>query len=115
MSFISNETLAPSSSWITDRETYVINNTKYYRVATNKFVSADDVYVYSPVNMVVTTHANTYTTVYTAKGAAVTNRSLMNDSSWKVDSITYINGDKYYRVATNEFVKASDVDVNNMI
>ncbi|WP_338231135.1 SLAP domain-containing protein [Companilactobacillus muriivasis] len=111
---ISNETLAPSSSWITDRETYVINNTKYYRVATNEFVNADDVYVYSPVSMVVTTHANQYTTVYNAKGAAVTDRSLNSDSSWKVDSITYINGDKYYRVATNEFVKASDVDINTL-
>ncbi|ALB30075.1 SLAP domain-containing protein [Companilactobacillus heilongjiangensis] len=111
---ISNETLAPSSSWITDRETYVINNTKYYRVATNEFVNADDVYVYSPVSMVVTTHANQYTTVYNAKGAAVTDRSLNSDSSWKVDSIAYINGDKYYRVATDEFVKASDVDVNTL-
>ena len=109
---ISNETLAPSSSWITDRETYVINNTKYYRVATNEFVNADDVYIYSPVSMVVITHANQYTTVYNAKGAAVTDRSLNSDSSWKVDSIAYINGDKYYRVATDEFVKASDVDVN---
>ncbi|WP_125567390.1 SLAP domain-containing protein [Companilactobacillus insicii] len=112
---IGNETLAPSSGWITDRETYVINGTKYYRVATNKFVSADDVYVYSPVNMTVTTHADKYTNLYNAKGELVTNRSLLNNSSWKVDSVTYINGDKYYRVATNEFVKASDVDVNNMI
>lgn len=110
---ITKETLAPSSSWITDRETYVINNTKYYRVATNEFVNADDVYVYSPVNMVVTTHADKYTTLYTAKGAEVTNRTLSDNTSWKVDSITYINGDKYYRVATNEFVKASDVDIRN--
>ncbi len=110
---ISNETLAPSSSWMTDRETYVINNTKYYRVATNEFVNADDVYIYSPVSMVVTTHSNQYTTLYDAKGVAVTNRSLNSNSSWKTDSITYINGDKYYRVATNEFVKASDVDVNH--
>ncbi len=112
---IGNETLAPSSSWITDRETYVINNTKYYRVATNEFVNANDVYVYSPVNMVVTTRSDAYTNIYTAKGELVTNRSLINNSSWKADSITYINGDKYYRVATNEFVKASDVDVNNQI
>jgi len=111
---ISNETLAPSSSWITDRETYVINNTKYYRVATNEFVNADDVYVYSPISMVVTTHANQYTTVYDAKGVAVTDRSLNSNSSWKADSIVYINGDKYYRVATNEFVKASDVDINTL-
>ena len=110
---ITKETLAPDSSWITDRETYVINNTKYYRVATNEFVNADDVYVYSPVNMVVTTHADKYTPLYTAKGAEVTNRTLSNNTSWKVDSVTYINGDKYYRVATNEFVKASDVDVEN--
>uniref|UniRef100_UPI00177D13E5 SLAP domain-containing protein n=1 Tax=Companilactobacillus hulinensis TaxID=2486007 RepID=UPI00177D13E5 len=110
---VKNRTLAPSSSWITDRETYVINGTKYFRIATNEFVSADDVYVYSPVNMTVTTHSNSYTPVYTAKGELVSNRTLNSNTDWSVDSVTYINGDKYYRIATNEFVKASDVDVNH--
>ena len=108
---IKNETLAPDSSWLSDRETYAINDSKYYRVATDKFVDSADVYVYEPVQMVVTTHATTrYTKLYTAKGVLITNRSLSENTSWSVDSITYINGEKYYRVATNEFVKASDVD-----
>ncbi len=110
---IANRILAPSSSWITDRKTYVINNSKYYRVATNEFVSANDVYVYSPVSLIVTVNSNTYANIYNAKGQLVNNRALRNDTSWKTDSITYINGDKYYRVATDEFVKSSDVDVNH--
>ena len=108
---IKNETLAPDSSWLSDRETYAINDSKYYRVATDKFVNSADVYVYEPVQMVVTTHDTTrYTKLYTAKGELITNRSLSRNTAWSVDSITYIKGEKYYRVATNEFVKASDVD-----
>jgi hypothetical protein len=99
--------LAPNTSWFSDRITYVINGEEYYRVATNEFVSAKDAYVYEPTNMVVTTHKDTNATaLYSAKGEYIGSRSLAADSSWLVDSITYINGVKYYRVATNEFVKS---------
>ncbi|WP_125711590.1 SLAP domain-containing protein [Companilactobacillus kedongensis] len=110
---IKTRSLAPNSSWIADHQTYVINGTKHFRVSTNEFVDESDVYVYTPVNMVVTTHAKTTASLYTAKGDLVTNRSLSANSSWKTDSITTINGEQYYRVSTNEFVKAVDVDVNN--
>jgi len=42
----------------------------------------------------------------------IKNRSLASRTDWLADSIVYINGVEYYRVATNEFVKASDVDTN---
>lgn len=108
---IANKTLAPSSSWVTDRKTYFIKGEKYYRVATNEFVKATDVYVYSPVKMTVAAHSNSSKKVYDAKGQLVENYDLNANSNWKADSITYINGDKYYRVATNKFVKADDVYV----
>ncbi len=111
---INNRVLQPNSSWFSDRTTYVINGDKYYRVATNEFVSAKDAYVYQPTNMVVKTHTDSPAkSLYTAKGELITNRSLIADSNWLVDSIIYIEGIKYYRVATNEFVKASDVDINH--
>ncbi|MFC6322201.1 SLAP domain-containing protein [Companilactobacillus baiquanensis] len=109
---IENRSLAPNSSWVADHQTYVINNTKHYRVSTNEFVNEKDVYVYTPIDAVVTTHAGSYASLYTAKGDLVTNRSLSANSSWKTDSITNINGEQYYRVSTNEFVKAADVDIN---
>ncbi|MDR4932401.1 SLAP domain-containing protein [Companilactobacillus paralimentarius] len=108
---IANKTLAPSSSWITDRKTYFINGEKYYRVATNEFVKATDVYVYSPVKITVAAHSDSSKKVYDAKGQLVENYALNANSNWKADSIAYINGDKYYRVATNKFVKADDVYV----
>ncbi|WP_201780908.1 beta strand repeat-containing protein, partial [Companilactobacillus bobalius] len=108
---IANKTLAPSSSWITDRKAYFINGEKYYRVATNEFVKATDVYVYSPVKMTVAAHSDSSKKVYDAKGQLVENYVLNANSNWKADSIAYINGDKYYRVATNKFVKADDVYV----
>ncbi|WP_368791305.1 SLAP domain-containing protein [Companilactobacillus farciminis] len=111
---INNRILQPNTSWFSDRTTYVINGDKYYRVATNEFVSAKDAYIYQPTNMVVKTHTDSSSkNLYTAKGELITNRSLVADSNWLVDSIVYIEGIKYYRVATNEFVKASDVDINH--
>ncbi|WP_010021012.1 SLAP domain-containing protein, partial [Companilactobacillus farciminis] len=111
---INNRILQPNTSWFSDRTTYVINGDKYYRVATNEFVSAKDAYIYQPTNMVVKTHTDSPSkNLYTAKGELITNRSLVADSNWLVDSIVYIEGIKYYRVATNEFVKASDVDINH--
>ena len=109
---ITNRELSINSAWITDRETE-INNTRYYRVATNEFVNANDVYIYSPADLIVTTH-KIQTKLYTAKGNLVTERSLANNTSWKIDSITYINNEKYYRVATNEFIKASDIAVKDV-
>lgn len=111
---INNRILKPNTSWFSDRTTYVINGDKYYRVATNEFVSAKDAYIYQPTNMVVKTHTDSSSkNLYTAKGELITNRSLVADSNWLVDSIVYIEGIKYYRVATNEFIKASDVDINH--
>jgi len=109
---ISNRELSVNSAWITDRETE-INGQQYYRVATNEFVNAHDVYIYSPVDLIVTTH-KVQTKIYTAKGDLVTDRSLANNTSWKVDSITYINNEKYYRVATNEFIKSSDIAIKDV-
>ncbi|KRK65577.1 hypothetical protein FC72_GL000018 [Companilactobacillus tucceti DSM 20183] len=109
---IKNRSLAANSSWVADHQTYVINGTKHYRVSTNEFVDEKDVYEYTPVNEIVTTHSGSSARLYTAKGDLVSNRSLSAHSSWKTDSITTINGEQYYRVSTNEFVKAADIDVN---
>lgn len=43
------------------------------------------------------------------KLSLVKNRALSKYSDWKTDSIITINGIKYYRVATNEWVKSTDI------
>ena len=107
---VQNRSLARSSSWMSDRTAYIIDGQKYYRVATNEFVSAEDAYVYTPVKLNVRTTGGSYKNLYTAKGVQIQGRYINAHVALKVDSITYINGDKYYRVATNEFIKAEDVE-----
>ncbi|MQS98363.1 SLAP domain-containing protein [Companilactobacillus halodurans] len=107
-----NETveLAPNTDWYSDQEA-TINNEKYYRVATNKWIKASDAYVYKSVDKVVKTKDVEYESLKNSHGKAVTNRALAGLSKWKVDKLTELDGEDYYRVATNEFVKAANVNI----
>jgi len=62
---------------------------------------------------ILTTPKNvSYVSVYAINGTSVKkvmNRALAPNSSWFSDKKVTINGDKYYRVATNEWTKANDV------
>ncbi|WP_195701725.1 beta strand repeat-containing protein [Companilactobacillus futsaii] len=110
---VGNREIQPNSSWYSNQTAYFINGEKYYRIADGEFVKASDAYVYQPTDMTVRVKNDTpIQNLYTAKGQLITNRSLVADSDWFVDSIVYINGIKYYRVATDEFVKASDVGID---
>ncbi|WP_125763368.1 SLAP domain-containing protein [Companilactobacillus hulinensis] len=103
--------LSQNSNWITDQKVY-IDNVKYYRVATNQYVKASDVYLYTPLSKIATTNGNGNTTVYDSKGAVITDRALGKNTSWKADKAAKIKGSLMYRVATNEWVKLSDVTLN---
>ncbi|WP_125590858.1 BspA family leucine-rich repeat surface protein [Companilactobacillus jidongensis] len=96
--------LAPSSEWMTDR-LVTLNDGTYYRVATNQFVSAANVYIYEDTTA--TLHTNLETPLYDERGNMLTNK-LTTNSEFKVDKTIQINGINYYRVATNEFVKSTD-------
>jgi hypothetical protein len=103
--------LSPDSNWQTD-EYMTIKGEKYYRVATNEFVKASDIYLYKDKDSVVRTHGGTdYISLDNSHGDTVTNRALAVKTDWKVDKVIKINNEDYYRVATNEFVKADNVDV----
>lgn len=58
---------------------------------------------------IVTTNSGEYFHLYTLEGKDITNRGLSGDSKWYTDQYATINGEKMYRVATNEWVKATDV------
>jgi len=56
-----------------------------------------------------TVTTNKQATLFTDEGKKITNRALIENSSWRVDKAAVINGQKMYHVATNEWVAASDV------
>ena len=105
---LTDRKLSPNSDWFTD-ESMSLNGVKYYRVATNEWTRAKDVYLYYPNSTNVLVNKGTVATLVTAEGKAVTDRALQANSSWFTDRYTYINNAKYYRVSTNEFVSADDV------
>jgi hypothetical protein len=58
------------------------------------------------------------TKLYTADGKLITNRQLSANSTWRVDQEKTIDGETYYRVATNEWVKEEkglEVNVINSV
>ena len=106
--------LPEGSDWKVDLQD---NNAKgtFYRVATNEYVSAVDVRPYqnSPVyseSKVVTTPSGNPTRLYDEHGQLITDRALAANTSWYTDQFTDIGGIGFYRVATNEYVIASEVD-----
>ncbi|WP_166806602.1 SLAP domain-containing protein [Companilactobacillus zhachilii] len=105
---ITDRKLASGSNWYTD-ELMQLNGTKYYRVATNQWVKASDIYLYYNRTTKVRVNSDTLAELVTDEGKAVTDRALQKSSNWYTDEYKYINDIKYYRVATNEFVSTNDV------
>jgi len=95
-------TLPKGTSWATDG-CAIINGVKMYRVATDEWIPATGISAYEPVTTTYSTSKST--TLYDIDGKPV-DRYLPANTSWKVDQIIMIDGQKYYRVATNEYVLA---------
>ncbi len=105
---IKNRVLAGDSNWASDK-TMELSGVKYYRVATNEWIKAENVYEYSASQSVVETSAGQFKNLFNSKGELATNRGLASGSRWLTDKTATINGEKMYRVATNEWLKASDI------
>jgi surface protein len=101
-----NRMLAANTNWMSDQQ-LVIDGVTYLRVATNEWIKLSDGYNYEAVNKVVSTKWQAR--LVDAHGNKITNRALQANSDWRTDMIVYINNVQYYRVATNEFIAASDV------
>jgi len=99
--------LSEGSSWIIDKS-LTINGAEYYRVATNEYVKASDVYKYTPLQTVATTNGKNLTPVYNSRGQVIIDRALDTNTPWYTDRSATIKGQKMYRVATDEWIKASD-------
>lgn len=103
-----NVELAQASNWVTD-QLKTINGLQYYRVATNKYIRTNTVYKYVPFSDVVITSKET--PVYDSKGKVNAEKVLAKNTSWYTDRIAKINGTKMYRVATDMWVKADDIQL----
>jgi len=107
---ITNRILDKDSAWFSDQE-YTLDGTQYYRVSTGEYVKASDVYVYTAQDNVVHVQPNSIVYLVDSQGKKITDRALGPSSAWFTDRYTMINGQKYYRVATNEFVSATKISL----
>ena len=108
---ITNRELYPGTDWFSD-EVVTRDNVKYYRVATNELVKAEDALVYVDYAATIVTKNGSPKSLSNEHSQSVSDRMLMSDTAWKTDRYAFFNGTKFYRVATNEWVNAEDVQDN---
>jgi len=105
---LNNRALGSNSSWRVNQK-LTHNGVTYYRVATNEYVKATDVLEYENVNSTVNTKTGSAKYLYDINGKRSEKRALAGNTAWFSDRSAIVNGEKMYRVATNEWVKASDI------
>lgn len=103
---VTSRELGKNTAWAFNRK-QTIDGVTYYRVSSNEWVKASDGFEYTANNVVVTTTKQA--TLYNGKGETVSNRALGANTPWRSDRTAIINGQKMYRVATNEWVPASEI------
>lgn len=103
-----NRALDFNSSWKTDQK-LMLNGTTYYRVGNNEYVKTNEIIEYVSNEGVVQTKSESIKELFDINGKKNTARALAPETAWFTDRYAIINGSKMYRVATNEWVKASDV------
>ncbi|WP_334341097.1 SLAP domain-containing protein [Companilactobacillus sp. HBUAS56275] len=101
-----NLVLGKNSFWRVDK-VMTLDGVTYLRVATNEWVKLADGLEVTPLKETVTT--NKQVRLYTGEGKLITNRILGNNTAWLTDNSATINGQKMYRVATNEWISANDI------
>lgn len=99
--------LTKNSDWQSDKQ-LVLNGVTYYRVSTNAWVKASDVYPFKYEDSYVSVHNDKFAKLVNFKNVE-SNRGLRASSDWKTDRFIDISGTKYYRVSTNEFVSSDNV------
>jgi len=106
---VTNRALGSNSGWKSD-QMMVLNGETYYRVATNEYVKVSDIVEYQMDVSTVKTTSGSAKYLYDVNGKKSSDRALAANTAWFTDKSAMINGEKMYRVATNEWVKASDIN-----
>ena len=103
-----DETVAPDVDWHSDKK-MLLNGITYYSLATDKWVKDSDAYIFFANNTDVRTYQGNYVKLTDGNNGKILSRELQAGSDWYTDRIAMFDGEKYYRVATSEFVKAPAV------
>lgn len=103
---LTGRALGGNSSWYADK-LLILDGVSYLRVATGEFAKLNDGLEVTPLSQNVVTANNAR--LYTATGELIGNRGLAKNTPWRTDKSATINGQKMYRVATNEWVRAADL------
>lgn len=104
---IGNRALAKESSWVTDQYRTNSAGVKEYRVATGEWIDAHDVtFIKDIKNIVNVDETSSYYNLYDIDREVNGSRALEKKTSWQADKKAVDpDGNVYYRVATNEWVK----------
>lgn len=110
--------LAYGSRWHISRKAIDVFGDTWYQVATNQYISGDDILV-DGENMFVSSKTFSNTVIVAKRGGTKTVnnvgqeiKSLSNNSSWRVfQEATDKTGNIWYSVGTNEYVLASDTEI----
>ncbi|WP_099973924.1 hypothetical protein [Lactobacillus terrae] len=100
------------SDWAAPQYGIDILGQKYFQIASDEYILADDVYPYVATNEIIKVTTDVPARLYTYDGQLVKNCMLAPNTHWYSDRIMEsqtADGNTYFlRVATNEFVKFSD-------
>ncbi|MQS98575.1 MucBP domain-containing protein, partial [Companilactobacillus halodurans] len=114
-----NRGLANGTAWKTAKAVKGVDGETYLLVGVNEYADAkqmdlsDETSSQNLTGVLRTSSSKSIIRLYTnplAENGAqlITNRGLAKNTDWKTDIKVVANGETYYRVATNEWVKASD-------
>lgn len=104
---VSNRMLGPNTDWAFDK-TCTYKKNVYFRVSTDEWVKASDVYQYFGIHEIATVKPDRSAKVVSVDGQTIGGTTLTSNSVWLVDKLAYINGKQHFRVSTNTWVSADD-------
>lgn len=117
--------LVPNSPWKTNQKV-VINGNTYYQVSTNEWIKAEDGQLQNQTDSnnngsnnikgIVSVNVNNGAPVYALNNnnMSLTGRLLSNKTAWQTGQWKVIAGVTYYRVSTNEWLRANDVKLSGI-
>lgn len=111
-----NRGLANGTAWKTAKAVRGVDGETYLLVGGNEYANANQMDLADETSSqtldgIVHVGSGQYAELYTnpMTGAKlITNRALGKNTAWKTDQKVVVDGQTYYRVATNEWVKADD-------
>ena len=119
---VGTRALIKGSEWQTNNK-MILKGVTYYQVSTTEWLKAEDISnikastdtntdnsgVQKADRSTVTTIDGNIIFLYTKDGELITTRGLGGNTSWKTDQMITVKGEKMYRVATNEWLKVSEL------